>query len=98
VATTRPNGKGDRPRKVNGPKYRDNYDAIVWNGCPPDWDYPEGSKTKKQRMDALLYCIDQDIANPETIRGVALEEFKRDIMKCWTPDKEILDEPTPETK
>jgi hypothetical protein len=27
----RPNGKGDQPRKVNGPKYRDNYDGIKWN-------------------------------------------------------------------
>ena len=25
------NGKGDKPRKVNGPKYRDNYDNIKWN-------------------------------------------------------------------
>ena len=27
----RTNGKGDQPRKVNGPKYRDNYDNIKWN-------------------------------------------------------------------
>jgi hypothetical protein len=24
-------GKGDRPRKVDGPKYRDNFDSIKWN-------------------------------------------------------------------
>jgi hypothetical protein len=48
-------GKGDRPRKVDGPKYRDNYDSIVWK---------------------------------PTIRDVPLEEFKKDILKCWTPDKE----------
>jgi hypothetical protein len=65
VASSRPNGKGDRPRKVNGPKYRDNYDAIKWT---------------------------------PTIRGVSLEEFKKDILKCWTPDKEILDELNPESK
>jgi hypothetical protein len=49
-------------RKVNGPKYRDNYDSIQWKhcGCPPDWDYPEGSKTKKQRMDALICCMGKD--------------------------------------
>jgi hypothetical protein len=23
-------GKGDKPRKVDGPKYRDNYDSIRW--------------------------------------------------------------------
>jgi hypothetical protein len=33
----RSNGKGDQPRKVNGPKYRDNFDAIKWG----DLDYPE---------------------------------------------------------
>jgi hypothetical protein len=65
VASTRPNGKGDRPRKVNGPKYRSNYDSIVWN---------------------------------PTIRGVPLEEFKKDILKCWTPDKELLDVKNPESK
>ena len=27
----RTNGKGDQPRKVDGPKYRDNYDSIKWN-------------------------------------------------------------------
>ena len=25
------NGKGDKPRRVNGPKYRDNFDSIKWN-------------------------------------------------------------------
>jgi hypothetical protein len=50
-------GKGDKPRKVNGPKYRDNFDSIKWG-------------------------------KPETIRGVPLEEFKKDILKCWTPDPE----------
>jgi hypothetical protein len=24
-------GKGDKPRKVDGPKYRDNYDNITWS-------------------------------------------------------------------
>ncbi len=24
-------GKGDRPRRVNGTKYRDNYDNIKWS-------------------------------------------------------------------
>jgi hypothetical protein len=87
-------------RRVDGAKYRSNYDAIVWKHCapPPDWDYPEGSKTKKQRIDALLYCMGKDSPNPETIRGVPLEEFKKDILKCWTPDKEPLDELNPESK
>jgi hypothetical protein len=58
-------GKGDKPRKVDGPKYRDNYDSIVWK---------------------------------PTIRGVPLEKFKKDILKCWTPDKEILDASNPESK
>ena len=31
---SRPNGKGDQPRKVNGPKYRDNYDNIKWGKKP----------------------------------------------------------------
>lgn len=53
MATTRPNGKGDRPRKVDGPKYRDNFDSIKWG--PKDWDYPEGSKTKEQRISAMIY-------------------------------------------
>jgi hypothetical protein len=35
-------GKGDRPRKVNGPKYRDNYDAIKWGKKKPvDQKKPE---------------------------------------------------------
>jgi hypothetical protein len=25
------NGKGSKPRKVNGPKYRDNFDNIKWS-------------------------------------------------------------------
>jgi len=42
MASTRPNGKGDRPRKVNGPKYRDNYDSIVWKKKKPiDTKNPE---------------------------------------------------------
>jgi hypothetical protein len=40
MASSRPNGKGDRPRKVNGPKYRDNYDAIKWKK-PVDVKNPE---------------------------------------------------------
>jgi hypothetical protein len=28
------NGKGSKPRKVNGPKYRDNFDSIKWNKKP----------------------------------------------------------------
>jgi hypothetical protein len=48
-------GKGDRMRKVDGDKYRSNYDSIVWD---------------------------------KTIRGVPLEEFKKDILKLWTPDPE----------
>jgi hypothetical protein len=63
MASTRPNGKGDRPRKVNGPKYRSNYDSINWN---------------------------------PTIRGVPLEEFKKDILKCWTPDPEFYEMENPE--
>jgi hypothetical protein len=91
MASSRPNGKGDRPRKVNGPKYRDNYDAINWT--PPDWDYPEGSKTKKQRIEGLLYCMSKD--NPETIRGVPLEEFKKDVLKCWNPDPQFYEMENP---
>lgn len=30
----RTNGKGDQPRKVDGPKYRDNYDNIKWEKGP----------------------------------------------------------------
>ena len=28
------NGKGSKPRKVNGPKYRDNFDNIKWGKKP----------------------------------------------------------------
>jgi hypothetical protein len=42
MAGSRPNGKGDRPRKVDGSKYRDNYDQIVWkNKKPIDTKKPE---------------------------------------------------------
>jgi hypothetical protein len=42
MATTRPNGKGDRPRKVDGKKYRDNYDSIKWGKKKPvDQKKPE---------------------------------------------------------
>ena len=27
-------GKGSKPRKVNGPKYRDNFDNIKWGKKP----------------------------------------------------------------
>ena len=27
-------GKGDKPRKVDGPKYRDNFDNIKWKKKP----------------------------------------------------------------
>jgi hypothetical protein len=37
-------GKGDRPRKVNGPKYRENYDAIKWKPKNPK---PNEPKTKE---------------------------------------------------
>lgn len=57
---SRPNGKGDQPRKVNGPKYRDNYDGINW-GPPKDWDYPEGSKTKEQRIAAMKYAAEMNL-------------------------------------
>lgn len=35
-------GKGDRPRRVNGPKYRDNYDAIKWK--KPETPKPNGKE------------------------------------------------------
>lgn len=61
----RTNGKGDQPRKVNGPKYRDNYDSIKWG--PKDWDYPEGSKTKEQRLDAYRYAAELGVGpKPES--------------------------------
>lgn len=41
MASSRPNGKGDRPRKVDGKKYRDNYDAIKWKKKPVDVKKPE---------------------------------------------------------
>jgi hypothetical protein len=35
-------GKGDKPRKVDGPKYRDNYDSIKWvKKKPVDTKKPE---------------------------------------------------------
>ncbi len=51
-------------RKVNGTKYRSNYDSIVWK---------------------------------PTIRDVPFEEFKKDILKFWTPDKELLDKKNTES-
>lgn len=41
----RTNGKGDQPRKVNGPKYRDNYDSINWN--KPNEKQPAKSTKEK---------------------------------------------------
>jgi hypothetical protein len=39
-------GKGDRPRKMDGPKYRDNYDSIKWNKKKPiDAKKPEPINT-----------------------------------------------------
>jgi hypothetical protein len=58
---SRPNGKGDQPRRVDGQKYRDNYDFIDW-GIPKDWDYPEGSKTKEQRIKAVEYIVKQGLS------------------------------------
>jgi hypothetical protein len=36
IGKSAPAGKGDRPRKVDGHKYRKNYDIIQWNKYP-DW-------------------------------------------------------------
>lgn len=60
-------GKGSKARKVDGPKYRDNFDAIDW-GIPKDWDYPEGSKTKEQRIKAMEYAAELGMwpRNPES--------------------------------
>jgi hypothetical protein len=30
IGKSAPAGKGDRPRKVKGDKYRNNYDSIKW--------------------------------------------------------------------
>ena len=59
-------GKGSKPRKVDGPKYRDNFDSIKWG--PKDWDYPEGGKTKEQRIKAIQYAAELGMwpSNPET--------------------------------
>ena len=47
-------GKGDRPRAVNGEVFRRNFESIF----PEDgknFSYPEGSKTKEQRIAAMIY-------------------------------------------
>ena len=31
-------GKGSKPRKVNGPKYRDNFDNIKWGKSPKPYN------------------------------------------------------------
>lgn len=45
-------GKGDRMRRVNGPKYRDNYDNIKWEidegKTNRGQDRPQSSQTQIQ--------------------------------------------------
>lgn len=72
-------GKGDTPRAVNGEVFRRNYDSIF----PRDgknFDYPEGSKTKEQRIAAMIYA-----ENLEQARLLAMsadrEEKLRDALK-----------------
>ena len=36
IGKSAPAGKGDRPRRVKGDKYRDNYDSIVWKSEPKE--------------------------------------------------------------
>jgi hypothetical protein len=40
-------GKGDKPRKVDGPKYRDNFDNIKWGKKPEAKKPDEPTKTAK---------------------------------------------------
>ena len=40
-------GKGSKPRKVNGPKYRDNFDNIKWGKKP---EANENKKRKNERV------------------------------------------------
>jgi hypothetical protein len=48
-------GKGDRPRAVNGEVNRSNFDSLFPEGGK-HFDYPEGSKTKEQRISAMIYA------------------------------------------
>ena len=47
-------GKGDTPRAVNGEVYRRNFEEI-FSKDGKNFDYPEGSRTKKQRLAAMIY-------------------------------------------
>jgi hypothetical protein len=40
-------GKGDKPRKVDGKKYRDNYDAIKWKPKTPKPNESQNKKTTR---------------------------------------------------
>jgi len=40
-------GKGSKPRKVNGPKYRDNFDNIKWGKKPEAKKPNEPKETTK---------------------------------------------------
>ena len=47
-------GKGDTPRAVNGDVYRRNFE-MIFPADGKNFDYPEGSKTKEQRIAAMIY-------------------------------------------
>lgn len=47
-------GKGDRLRKVDGKKYRNNYDAIQWNKYP-DWICNTCGKTYGKRPNGIPF-------------------------------------------
>ena len=40
-------GKGSKPRKVNGPKYRDNFDNIKWGKKPETNENTKKTEARK---------------------------------------------------
>jgi hypothetical protein len=72
-------GKGDTPRAVNGEVYRRNFETIF----PTDgknFDYPEGSKTKEQRIAAMIYAENLEQAKLLAISADREDKLRTDLM------------------
>jgi hypothetical protein len=60
-------GKGDRMRRVNGPRYRDNYDVIDWSTLKKA-KYSEEGVAQKQHTEDVERAIRPDL-EPQSLHS-----------------------------
>ena len=78
-------GKGDRMRKVDGKRYRSNYDAISWKSYP-DWICNSCGRTHGKRAEGNPYGATYHIGTCDVCREVTEVTEPRDfghLKKGW---------------